>query len=214
MRLQKSDPHSIELCAAALVRGEVVIIPTDTVYGFSGIVPESEERIRRIKGRDETKPFIQLIAEPEDIALYSDSSLPPVIRSLMPGAVTVIVKTALDFSAGTSKNAEPTLVPAEDSVSGLADNASCGTTTAFRCPDDDWLRTLIRKCGKPLYSTSVNRSGFPVLTDIDTMEKEFAAEVFCIVDGGEKKEALPSTIVDLSGGTPKIIRQGAVKIDL
>lgn len=207
MRLQKSDPHSIELCAAALVRGEVVIIPTDTVYGFSGIVPESEERIRRIKGRDETKPFIQLIAEPEDIALYSDSSLPPVIRSLMPGAVTVIVKNII-------KNAEPTLVPAEDSVSGLADNASCGTTTAFRCPDDDWLRTLIRKCGKPLYSTSVNRSGFPVLTDIDTMEKEFAAEVFCIVDGGEKKEALPSTIVDLSGGTPKIVRQGSVKIDL
>ena len=205
MRLQKSDPHSIELCA--LVRGEVVIIPTDTVYGFSGIVPESEERIRRIKGRDETKPFIQLIAEPEDIALYSDSSLPPVIRSLMPGAVTVIVKNII-------KNAEPTLVPAEDSVSGLADNAFCGTTTAFRCPDDDWLRTLIRKCGKPLYSTSVNRSGAPVLTDIDTMEKEFAAEVFCIVDGGEKKEALPSTIVDLSDGTPKIVRQGAVKIDL
>ena len=207
MRLQKSDPHSIELCAAALMRGEVVIIPTDTVYGFSGIVPESEERIRRIKGRDETKPFIQLIAEPEDIALYSDSSLPPVIRSLMPGAVTVIVKNII-------KNAEPTLVPAEDSVSGLADNASCGTTTAFRCPDDDWLRTLIRKCGKPLYSTSVNRSGFPVLTDIGMMEKEFAAEVFCIVDGGEKKEALPSTIVDLSGGTPKIVRQGSVKIDL
>lgn len=207
MRLQKSDPHSIELCAAALVRGEVVIIPTDTVYGFSGIVPESEERIRRIKGRDETKPFIQLIAEPEDIALYSDSSLPPVIRSLMPGAVTVIVKNII-------KNAEPTLVPAEDSVSGLADNAFCGTTTAFRCPDDEWLRTLIRKCGKPLYSTSVNRSGAPVLTDIDTMEKEFAAEVFCIVDGGEKKEALPSTIVDLSGGTPKIVRQGSVKIDL
>ena len=207
MRLQKSDPHSIELCAAALMRGEVVIIPTDTVYGFSGIVPESEECIRRIKGRDETKPFIQLIAEPEDIALYSDSSLPPVIRSLMPGAVTVIVKNII-------KNAEPTLVPAEDSVSGLADNASCGTTTAFRCPDDDWLRTLIRKCGKPLYSTSVNRSGFPVLTDIGMMEKEFAAEVFCIVDGGEKKEALPSTIVDLSGGTPKIVRQGSVKIDL
>ena len=152
-------------------------------------------------------PFIQLIAEPEDIALYSDSSLPPVIRSLMPGAVTVIVKNII-------KNAEPTLVPAEDSVSGLADNAARAATTAFRCPDDDWLRTLIRKCGKPLYSTSVNRSGFPVLTDIGMMEKEFAAEVFCIVDGGEKKEALPSTIVDLSGGTPKIVRQGSVKIDL
>ena len=215
MRLQKSDPHSIELCAAALVRGEVVIIPTDTVYGFSGIVPESEERIRRIKGRDETKPFIQLIAEPEDIALYSDSSLPPVIRSLMPGALTLIVKTAPDFSAdGTSKNAELSFVPAEDSVSGPADNTARAATTAFRCPDDDWLRSLIRLCGKPLYSTSVNKSGFPVLTDVKMMEKEFGSEVFCIVDDGEKKEALPSTIVDLSAGTPRIVRQGAVKIDL
>lgn len=199
MRLQKSDPCSIELCAAALLRGEVLIIPTDTVYGFSGIVPESEERIRRIKGRDETKPFIQLLADPEDLALYSDSLLPPVIRALMPGALTVIVKNSI-------KNAEPF-------VSAGA-SAGCAGTTAFRCPDDDWLRVLIRKCGKPLYSTSVNRSGFPVLTDIDIMEKEFGAEVFYIVDGGEKKDALPSTIVDLSGGTPKIIRQGAVRIDL
>lgn len=191
MRLQKSDPCSIELCAAALLRGEVLIIPTDTVYGFSGIVPESEERIRRIKGRDETKPFIQLLADPEDLALYSDSLLPPVIRALMPGALTVIVK-----------NSERSL------------SAECAGTTAFRCPDDDWLRALIRKCGKPLYSTSVNRSGFPVLTDIDMMEKEFGTEVFYITDGGEKKDVLPSTIVDLSGGTPKIIRQGAVRIDL
>ena len=61
--------------------------------------------------------------------------------------------------------------------------------------------------------TSVNKSGFPILTDIDMMEKEFAAEVFCIVDGGEKK-ALPSTIIDLSGAAPRIIRQGAVRIDL
>ena len=125
MRLQKSDPRSIELCAAALIRGEVVIIPTDTVYGFSGIVPASEASIRAIKGRNETKPFIQLIADPEDISLYSNSPLPPAIRALMPGAVTVIVK-----------NTDPAFVSAQDSVSAGTDNAVCGKTTAFRCPDE------------------------------------------------------------------------------
>ncbi|WP_428768512.1 L-threonylcarbamoyladenylate synthase [Treponema sp. HNW] len=194
MVLQKSDPNSIELCAAALMRSEVIIIPTDTVYGFSGIVPESEERIRSIKGRDEAKPFIQLIADPADFALYGSSPIPPEIAALLPGALTLIVKSAPGFSAGTSINALE--------------------TTAFRCPDDDWLRSLIRLCGKPLYSTSVNRSGFPVLSDVTIMEKEFAKDVFYIVDGGKQKEELPSTIVDLSGKEPKVIRQGAVRIDL
>ena len=187
MRLQKSDPHSIELCAAALVRGEVVIIPTDTVYGFSGIVPVSEDAIRRIKGRNELKPFIQLIADPEDIALYSPTIVPDKIRSLMPGALTVIVSTQ---------------------------NASGGhATTAFRCPDDEWLRSLIRICKAPLYSTSVNRSGAPVIADVKTMEKEFGSEVFCIVDGGAQKQSLPSTIVDITGGEIKILRQGVVRIE-
>ena len=187
MILQKSDADCLSAVSEALLEGKVVIIPTDTVYGFSGIVPLSEGAIRRIKGRDEGKPFIQLIADPEDIARYSPTIVPDKIRSRMPGALTVIVPTQ---------------------------NASGGhTTTAFRCPDDEWLRSLIRTCKTPLYSTGVNRSGAPVIDDVKIMEKEFGSEVFCIVDGGGQKQSLPSTIVDITGGEIKILRQGVVHIE-
>lgn len=183
MILQKSDPHCITVLIRALKRGEVAIIPTDTVYGFSGIVPQSASALRNIKGRGENKPFIQLIAEPEDIGLYSDSVIPQHIRALMPGALTLIVRTQ-------------------------------NGTTAFRCPDDEWLRSVIRLCGAPLYSTSVNRSGCPVLTDIALMEKEFGAKVFCVVDGGKAADTRASTIVDVSGPVMRIVRQGSVRVDL
>ena len=187
MILQKSDANCLSVVSQALLRGKVVIIPTDTVYGFSGIVPLSEGAIRRIKGRDEGKPFIQLIAAPEDIALYSPTIVPDKIRTLMPGALTVIVYTQNASSGGRA-------------------------TTAFRCPDDEWLRSLIRMCKAPLYSTSVNRSGAPVIGDVKIMEKEFGSEVFCIVDGGAQKQSLPSTIVDITGSEIKILRQGAVRL--
>lgn len=188
MILQKSESLCLQTVCKALKENQVVIIPTDTVYGFSGIVPESEERIRRIKGRDETKPFIRLVADLKDIALYSDTHIPQKIKDLMPAPVTLVVNER------GSKN---------------------GSSLAFRCPCDEWLRNLIRLCGKALYSTSVNRSGCPVLTDVHEMEKEFAHEVFCIVDGHNghaPPSALPSTIADIRDGSIKILRQGSVKI--
>lgn len=192
MILSKYDPICLESIANALCAGKVVIIPTDTVYGFSGLVPASETAIRGIKGREETKPFIQLIANPDDILLYTFTSIPPEVKRHMPGALTIIVQNA----------------------------QSPQQTTAFRCPNDEWLRSLISRCGKPLYSTSVNRSGQAILSDIHEMEKEFGKEVFCIVDGknysieGAKSmelTALPSTIVDITGDTMKIVRQGSIR---
>ncbi len=182
MILKKSKPNLLQELATALIEKKVVIIPTDTVYGFSGIVPDSDSGIRSIKGRDEVKPFIQLVAHPNDIEKYSATPIPEYIAKYMPGPLTVIVK---------NKNNEG--------------------TTAFRCPDDLWLQELITLCGAPLYSTSTNRSGEPLLTDISEMDNEFGNEVFCIVDGEiDTQESLPSTIVDLTGNDIKVLRQGSV----
>ncbi len=183
MILLKSDPNSLHIVSQALLKNSVVIIPTDTVYGFSGLVPHSDSEIRQIKGREETKPFIQLIAHAQDIQKYSDTIIPDTVLKYMPGPLTVIVKNKLD--AGT---------------------------TAFRCPDDMWLQNLLLLCKSPIYSTSTNRSGQAVLSDVSEMEKEFGTEVFCIVDGefSKKEPAIPSTIVDISNGDIKVIRQGSV----
>ena len=201
MIINKSDPNSIQATADTLKRGGIVIIPTDTVYGFSGIVDlktaaahyETDAKIRAIKGRAETKPLIQLIAKPEDLRLYTDDEIPDSLLSKWPGALTIIVHIKKD--------------------SPLADTAIPATgTVAFRCPGDAWLREIITLCNAPVFSTSVNRSGQPVLDTTDAITSEFQNDVDLIIDDGDKKGALPSTLVALENGEVKILRQGSVEI--
>lgn len=192
MMLRKSDIDSVEKIVSALKKGEVVIIPTDTVYGFSGIggnIFFTDSKIREIKGRSETKPLIELISRPEDLFRYTDSAVPEALMSLWPGSLTIIVENNEWYKSMTGR-----------------------ATTAFRCPGDAWLRTVIGMVDFPVYSTSVNRSGCPVLEEISSIEKEFGNEVSLIVDDGDKKGALPSTLVVLSGAKVKVLRQGSVVI--
>ena len=201
MILKKSDPSSIEETAAVLRKGGIVIIPTDTVYGFSGIVDlkaagtnfETDTKIRAIKGREETKPLIQLIAKPEDIRLYTDDEIPAELLSKWPGALTIIVHI---------KENSP-----------LAATAIPQTrTVAFRCPGDAWLREIIARCEAPIFSTSVNRSGQPILDTTAAITQEFSSEADLIIDDGDKKGALPSTLVTIENGQVRVLRQGSVTI--
>ena len=201
MILKKSDPASIDTTADILCRGGIVILPTDTVYGFSGLVDikanskqfETDSKIRAIKGREENKPLIQLLAAPEDLKLYTDDEIPPSLLSKWPGALTIIVHIKDD--------------------SPLAKSAIPATgTVAFRCPGDEWLRKIIKKCQAPIFSTSVNRSGQPVLDSTNMIISEFEKEVDLIIDDGDKKNALPSTLVMLENGKVKVLRQGSLKI--
>lgn len=201
MILQKSNQASIGTTVATLRKGSIVIIPTDTVYGFSGIVDlkasdtsfETDAKIRAIKGRAETKPLIQLIARPEDLQLYTDDKIPPELLAKWPGALTIIVHIKKDSPLAASAIPE----------SG---------TVAFRCPGDAWLREIITQCGAPIFSTSVNRSGQPILDTAATITSEFSSEVNLIIDDGDKKGALPSTLVMIEDGQIKILRQGSVEI--
>ena len=196
MTCSKSD-ENIGQIVKILKEGKVVIIPTDTVYGFSGIVDlknnpafNTDGIIRKIKGRDEKKPLIQLIAKPEDIYLYTDVKIPENIFKLWPGPLTVIVPV---------KEGSP-----------LAENCA---TVAFRCPGDLWLRKIIEQCGAPLYSTSVNRSGSPVIETSAEIINEFEKEVAAIIDDGDKKGSLPSTLILLEKDGFKVLRQGAVIVE-
>ncbi|WP_022932960.1 L-threonylcarbamoyladenylate synthase [Treponema bryantii] len=215
MILKKSDPSSIEKTADTLRNGGIVIIPTDTVYGFSGIVDlvnsdtaasdtsattatahatfQTDAKIRAIKGRAETKPLIQLIAKPEDIRLYTDDDIPPELLAKWPGALTIIVHI-------------------KDNSPLAATAIPESRTVAFRCPGDEWLRKIIASCQAPIFSTSVNRSGQPVLDTTNAITQEFANEVDLIIDDGDKKGALPSTLVSIENGNVKVLRQGSVQI--
>jgi len=190
MIVSKSNIDSVKITSDVLNNGGTVIIPTDTVYGFSGIASlPTDQRIRQIKGRAETKPLIQLIAKPEDIRLYTDDEIPESLLSKWPGALTIIVHIKKD-------------APAFETL----------PTVAFRCPGDPWLRQIIANCNCPVFSTSVNRSGQPVLDEVDSIISEFGNEVDLIIDDGNKKGALPSTLVLIENGEVKVLRQGAVLI--
>jgi L-threonylcarbamoyladenylate synthase len=183
MVLKKAEPESDVRTAEVLKRGGIVILPTDTIYGFSGLVPVSEKSIHAIKGRDEGKPFIQLIAEPSDLARFTDDPINPGLLAYWPGPITIIVKT------------------------------KTGRTTAFRCPGDEWVRSVIRHCGAPVYSTSVNKAGEPALKKTGEIIGIFGDMVDLFVDDGDHPEGLPSTLVDATGSEYRIIRQGALQVD-
>lgn len=195
--IYKKDANGAAKVLEALKKNQIVIIPTDTVYGFSGLVLEkdipsdkgTDAQIRTIKGRAETKPLIQLIGCPQDIKKYTDDNIPDSLLNKWPGALTIIVNT---------KKTHPLY--------------KRYPTIAFRCPGDLWLREIIMKAGAPIYSTSVNRSGCPVLETVPEIVAEFEEEVALIIDDGDKKGALPSTLVAMENGLPKVLRQGAVEI--
>lgn len=187
MIISKNNENSAQITAKILQNGGIAILPTDTVYGFSAVVDsDTAQKIRKIKGRAENKPFIQLIGEPDDIFDYTDDFIPPEILTKWPGALTIIVHNKKSF---------------DDEQ-----------TTAFRCPKDSWLRSIIKMCKSPIFSTSVNKSGCPILETPQEIQDTFENQVDLIVDDGEKKGALPSTLIKLENGNVQVIRQGEVSI--
>lgn len=187
--ISREEAFSEKIVAECILKGGVCVIPTDTVYGFSGIVPWSKNKIQTIKGRDEGKSFIQLIADPNEIYNYTSLSIPSRLFSLWPGALTLVVPVS------------------------KGDNAD--STIAFRCPGDAWLRKVVELVGSPIYSTSVNRSGQPVMYKLQSICDEFLGEVDLVVDGDKiiAPDAKASTLVELTDdGQCKVLRQGSVTI--
>lgn len=196
MTLQKSDTNTKAKVIEVLKAGGVCVLPTDTVYGFSSVCDikgekalHTAQKIRQIKFRDKAKPFIHLLASPEDVMRYSAQSIPAKLLALWPGSLTIIVPIKEDILLDTSIN-----------------------TAAFRCPKDDWLRQIIEASNRPLYSTSVNISGQKPCETIKDIEKNFSLKVDLIVDSGDAIGKLPSTIVSLHGENIMLLRQGSVKI--
>lgn len=182
MICRKSDEDSIRKTVSFLKEGKVVIIPTDTVYGFSTILGEAGDKIRMLKGRSESKPFIQLISSPKDLSLVSDDMVPESLLSFWPGPLTIIV------------------------------NSKQGGTVAVRCPGDKWIREVIAQVGMPIYSTSVNKSGESVICKENEILDVFGQQTDLVVLDGDKTGSIPSTIVNLTDGKVRIVREGALKI--
>lgn len=182
MVARASDPESFSRLVEVLSRGGVAIIPCDTMYGICGVAPDTDERIRGIKGRGEEKPFLQLIAEVSWVARVSDMPLPPGLARYWPGPLTLVFP-----------------------MRG-------GGTVALRLPDSPFLVQLMRALGRALFSSSVNRTGQQPLFDIEAITREFEGDVDLVFDAGNLPPGPPSTLLDVTSRPWRIVREGSVRI--
>jgi L-threonylcarbamoyladenylate synthase len=187
----------VEEAARLLREGELVAFPTETVYGLGADAanPAAAARVFAMKGRPADHPLIVHVADKE--ALREWGSEPPVAafalaEAFWPGPLTLIVKKARH-------------VP--KAVTGGQD------TVGLRCPSHPMARELLRAFAKigsgAIAAPSANRFGHVSPTTADHVRDEFGAGVF-ILDGGACEVGLESTIVDLSRGSPVLLRPGAI----
>ena len=182
-----------EFAAALLRRGEVVAFPTETVYGL-GADARDEAAVRRVfalKGRPAEHPIIVHLASAEMLARWA-ADIPEVAYALAemfwPGPLTLILKRQAS-------------VP--DAVTGGQD------TVGVRVPSHPVALALLRRFGGGVAAPSANRFGRVSPTRAAHVRAEFGDAV-PVLDGGACVVGLESTILDLSGGAPKVLRPGAV----
>jgi L-threonylcarbamoyladenylate synthase len=187
-----ASPADLADAAAALARGLVVAIPTDTVYGVAvdPASPGATARIFDLKQRPRDTELPMLVLDVSQALSISDA-VPPYARTLMaafwPGALTVVLRRRPGLEA---------------------DLGGDGATIGIRVPDNELVRELCRRVG-PLAVTSANIHGEPPLTTAGEVEKAFAGDVAVVVDGGTCTGE-PSTVVDCTGDAPVLIREGRI----
>ena len=188
------DPALVARAAVILRAGGIVAYPTDTFYGLAAD-PASVAAILqlyRIKGRhvDQAMPLVASGVEQVEACA---GALAPLARRLVerlwPGPLTIVI-------------------PA---WAGLGEAVHAGTgTVAVRVPAHPTARALAAACGWPITSTSANRSADPAPTTPADVRLTLGASLDAIIDGGALPGGLPSTIVDVTGLEPRLVRAGAV----
>jgi len=183
------DVRTLDLAREILARGGVVVLPTDTLYGFSARLSAEDaiHRISALKHANHDRRYIVLA-----------SSMEMVDRCVQSYGCVTRASLEARWPAPLS-----VILP-----SGPSLPAWVGPTVAVRIPALEPLRALIEQVGEPVVSTSANRSGQEPLTDAHEIRREFSGEVDLIVTG-VPPGGVSSTLVDLCGKTPRVVREGA-----
>lgn len=176
----------------ALERGEVVGLPTDTVYGLAVSLadPSAVDELFALKDRPRDLAIPVLVADlaqAEALAGGADPRLTVLADRFWPGALTVVVRRG--GAGGTALGGD------------LA-------TVGVRCPNDDVIRALCRRVG-PLAVTSANHHGQPPATSAAEFRSLVGAGVGTVLDGGVRDNP-PSTVVSIAEGAPRCVREGAI----
>ncbi|MEW6183121.1 MAG: L-threonylcarbamoyladenylate synthase [Bacillota bacterium] len=197
-RVDGSRPDNVVLskAGALIARGRLVAFPTETVYGI-GVNALDEAAVRALfaaKGRPADNPLILHLAAPEDVTAYVGevtALAAGLMEAFWPGPLTLVFRGAGRL---------PRMV-----TGGLE-------TIAVRVPAHPVALGIIRAAGVPVVAPSANASGRPSPTTAAHVMADMAGKIDAVVDGGPTFVGIESTILDVSGDVPKILRHGAVSV--
>jgi tRNA threonylcarbamoyl adenosine modification protein (Sua5/YciO/YrdC/YwlC family) len=200
MRYDCRDPQTrtagIDAAVTAARGGELIVLPTDTVYGIGAdaFIPAAVTTMLAAKGRGRNMPPPVLVgtaraaaALVDDLGAFGQS----LIDEFWPGALTLVFR------------ASPTL---------LWDLGETKGTVALRMPLHAVALDVLKQTG-PLAVSSANRHGQPAAVTADEAEQQLGEAVSVYLDGGPCPDTVPSTILDLTGTIPKVLRSGAISVD-
>ena len=192
--LSAEHPETATLAAQLIREGQLVAIPTETVYGLgaNGLDENAVLKIFEAKGRPQDNPLILHIAGPEEMESYC-RNIPQtaydLAQAFWPGPLTLVLPARRGVPLRTTGGLD---------------------TVAVRCPDSEITRQIIRLAGVPLAAPSANISGKPSTTTAEHVYHDHAGKIPMIVDGGACRVGVESTIVDLTEERPRLLRPGGI----
>ena len=192
--LSAQATETAHIAAELIQKGELVAIPTETVYGLAanGLDESAVAKIFEAKGRPQDNPLILHLYGPEQMQDYCDD-IPQAAYTLAekfwPGPLTMVLKAKSNVPKRTT--------------GGLS-------TVAVRCPDSAITRSIIRLSGAPLAAPSANISGKPSTTTAQHVLHDHDGRIAAIVDGGACRVGVESTIVDLTESPARLLRPGGI----
>lgn len=194
--IQQDSEHTRSEAAKIIAAGGVIAFRTDTFYGLGAdpLNSSAVQKIRDLKGREDTKPILLLISDEAQVDRFIEQAdfFKIVAKGHWPAPLTLIgvarPEVPIELTAGTK-------------------------SLGIRLPDDDNVRALVRACGGALTATSANVSGEPPARTAKEVANYFPAGIDLIIDGGEVTATDPSTVVDVSGPKVRLIREGAIRRD-
>lgn len=194
-RIVPATPEATARAADLLRRGRLVAFPTDTVYGLGAdaLDDAAVARVFAAKRRPADKPLIVLVASLEEAARHGrlEGAALRLAEAFWPGPLTLILARA----------------PASQLAAGVNPT---GATVSLRVPGRALTRDLLRATGRPLTAPSANLSGAPSPRTARDVADQLGDRVDLILDGGDASGGAESTVLDLSGDAPRLVRAGAV----
>ena len=196
MNNEMERKDGITAAIAAAKRGDLVVLPTDTVYGLGtdAFSQKGPQKLLAAKGRDRNTPIPVLVGHVkalDGLAQRVDGVTKALAEAFWPGALTIVVK------------AQPTL---------RWDLGETNQTVALRMPLNPIAIELLNAVG-PMAVSSANKTGQPAATNVDEAIAQLGEEVTIYLDGGQTPGNIASTIVDVSSGEIKLLRQGAIPLE-